>query len=301
MLKRLIGAVGALALVAGLVVALTGAGTATAATSTCPATFQVLHNDKIGSMNLPAGAYTVKVTNLSCAAASKLFANFLQDYDGDLPGGWRGNASARSFSNGRSSFSVSLKRGRTPVGPPSPSSPTTCPGTFSVLHNDAIGSISFPRGQYTIKLLRSGLSCSGASTFFAQFLDAPKGVPAPWTLTGSTGNGTFQDNMGGFAFSATRTGGGTGGGGRSSTSCGTFRVLHNDNIGSLYLPKGTYEIVLPAGSTMTCSAATKQFTAFLNAASLPRPWVLDAQTGGFSRGPGSSTTFGVDPVKGSIR
>ena len=28
------------------------------APATCPATFQVLHDDKIGSLSLPAGAYT---------------------------------------------------------------------------------------------------------------------------------------------------------------------------------------------------------------------------------------------------
>lgn len=300
MKKRTIAAAVVLAAVVAAAFALPGA--APAATNTCPATFQVLHNDKIGAMSLPAGAYTVRVTNLSCAASSQLFARFLDDYDGDLPQPWRANASAKSFSNGAgSSFAVALARGRRPNGPPTPANPTVCAGSFSVLANDRIGSVSLPKGQYTIRLLRSGLSCSGASSLFAQFLDLPSGPPAPWTISGTTGRATFQDNMGGFAFSATRTSSNTGGGGRSSTTCGTFTVEHNDNIGSLYLPKGKYEVTLPAGSTMTCATATRQFTAFLDAAALPRPWILDAQTGSFARGPGSKTTFAVDPVKGTVR
>jgi hypothetical protein len=271
------------------------ATTASAATR-CPATFQVLHNDRIGAMSLPAGAYYVTVSNLSCAQASTLFANFLRDYDGDLPYPWRGNASARSFTNGTSSFSVKLAR----QSPAQPSGATTCVGTFSVLNNDRIGTVALPQGQYVIKIQR-GMTCSAASTQFAQFLDSPSGVPAPWTIRGSSGNASFADNMGGFAFTATKTGGNTGGGGRSSTSCGTFTVVHNDHIGSLYVPKGGYEIVLPAGSTMTCALATRQFNAFLDAAALPSPWVLDAQTASFARGFGSTTTFGIDPIKGSLR
>jgi hypothetical protein len=285
------------ALVAGLAaVFVLPAANASAATR-CPATFQVLHNDKIGAMSLPAGAYYVTTSNLSCSSASTLFSEFLDDYDGDLPFPWRANASARSFTTGTSSFSVKLA---TPAPPAPPSGSTTCAGTFSVLHNDRIGPVAFPQGQYVIKIQR-GLTCSAASSQFAQFLDSPSGVPAPWTVTGSSGNGSFQDNMGGFAFTATKTSGGTGGGGRSSTSCGTFTVEHNDHISSLYLPKGGYEVTLPAGSTMSCSQATKQFTAFLNAAALPKPWVLDAQTATFARGYGSSTKFTIDPIKGSIR
>ena len=274
MLKRVRGGAGGGARGGGGARVLGGPGAATAATSTCPATFQVLHDDAIGAMKLPAGAYTIRTTNLGCAQASTLFASFLEDYDGDLPRPWRANASQRSFSNGRSSFRVTLARARTPSGPPTPSSPATCPGTFSVLHDDRIGSVAFPQGAYTVKLLRSGLTCSGASAFFARFLDNPRGVPAPWTLSGSSGRATFQDNMGGFGFSVAKTGSRTGGGGRSSTTCTTYTVEHDDHIGSLYVPKGKYEIVLPASSTMSCAAAQRQLTAFLNAGALPRPWVF---------------------------
>jgi hypothetical protein len=302
-LKRVMGTACAVVCAFGLAaVALPTGATAASSSTSCPATFQVLHNDRIGAMSLPAGAYTIRTTNLSCSSASALFSRFLADFDGVLPRPWTGNASTKSFSNGSGSgFSVKLVRGVTPPGPPTPARPVTCAGTFSVLANDRIGSISLPKGQYTIKLMSRGLSCSAASSFFARFLDSPSGVPAPWTISGSTGRATFKDNMGGLAFSATRTSSSTGGGGRSATTCGIFTVQHDDHIGSLFVPKGKYEVVLPAGSTMTCSAATKQLIAFLNAEALPRPWVVNAQTGSFAKGAGSTTTFGIDPVNGGIR
>jgi hypothetical protein len=294
------------ALVAGIAAALlVPAATAQAATR-CPATFQVLHNDQIGAMKLPAGAYNVSVTNLSCASASSLFAEFLSDYDGVLPFPWRTNPARKSFTNGASGFSVRLARGSpTPPAPPTPTAGYTCPGTFTVLHDDRIGTASLPAGQYTVKLLSSGLTCGSAATLFAQFLDYPSGrLPSPWTyanVSGTNPGASFANTPRGLGFRVDQTRGGTGGGGRSAVTCGIFRVLHNDHVGSLYVPKGSYEIVLPAGSTMTCGAATSQFNRFLDAASLPRPWILDAAAGTFSRGYGSRTTFGIDPIAGAIR
>ena len=58
---------------------------AAAAPLRCPATFQVLHNDRIGRLKLPAGPYRIRIIDnqaLGCKRASKLFAKFLQDFDG---------------------------------------------------------------------------------------------------------------------------------------------------------------------------------------------------------------------------
>lgn len=292
------------ALVAGLAAVFAlPAATASAATR-CPATFQVLHNDQIGAMKLPAGAYNVSVTNLSCASASTLFAEFLSDYDGHLPSPWRMNAARKSFSNGSSGFSVRLARSApTPPSPPTPASNYTCGGTFSVLHNDRIGAANLPAGQYTIQLLSGGITCASASTLFSTFLDYPSGrLPSPWTSAPVGSNGvSFVNDDNATSFRATFARRSTSGGGRSAVTCGTFRVLHNDNIGSLYVPRGTYEIVLPAGSTMTCGAATTQFTQFLDAAALPRPWILNASGATFTRGYGSTTSFGIDPISGTVR
>jgi hypothetical protein len=295
---------------AGLVTALAAvfalpAATADAATR-CPATFQVLHNDRIGAMSLPAGAYYVSVTNLTCAQASSLFAEFLSDYDGVLPYPWRANAARKSFTNGRSGFSVRLARSApTPPSPPTPTSVYTCGGTFSVLHNDRIGAANLPKGQYRVQLLSGGITCASASALFARFLDYPSGrLPSPWTSAPYGRNGvSFANGDNGTAFRAslTRRGSSTGGGGHAGYSCGIFRVLHNDHVGSLYVPKGSYEIVLPAGSTMTCASANKQFNAFLDAENLISPWLLNAQTAQFTRGYNSSTTFRIDPVAGNVR
>jgi hypothetical protein len=60
-----------------------------ASAATCPS-FRVLHNDRIGAASFPAGSYSMTTgtaASVSCAAASKLFTSFLEDYDGRLPGG----------------------------------------------------------------------------------------------------------------------------------------------------------------------------------------------------------------------
>ena len=59
--------------------------------TTCPGTFQVLHNDRIGTFAVPKGNYAITLLaarRLSCAKASSYFARFLQDFDGVLPRPW---------------------------------------------------------------------------------------------------------------------------------------------------------------------------------------------------------------------
>lgn len=277
------------------------AAPASAATK-CPATFQVLHDDHIGSMSLPAGPYAVNVTGLSCASASTLFTQFLADYDGVLPFPWIANPSARSFRRAGSSASFSVKPGRYPPTPPSGN--VTCSGTFSVLHNDQIGSRPFPKGAYTLRVYNKSFTCQRVSQWFAQFLDDYQGdLARPWTIgappAGSVG-GSFSVPAG-RVFTALRSSSNTGGGGHTpsgGTTCpGTFSVLHDDHIGSLYLPKGPYVVSLIQGDTLTCTQASQQFTRFLNAASMPSPWVLDAASGTFTRGIGSSAGFRIKPAR----
>lgn len=80
---------------------------------------------------------------------------------------------------------------------------------------------------------------------------------------------------------------------------GTFRVLHNDMIGRLQLPKGPYRITLLRGRALSCKGASKLFASFLQdvTGALPRPWVVNVQTGTFTRGRGSRTGFRVKPVR----
>ena len=153
----------------------------------CPSTFRVLHNDRIGAAVLPQGQYviTIQATNLSCASASSLFTQFLSDYDGKLPKGWRvnpqGSGKASFNQNGQPGFSVARSKG----GMNKPSTyGDVCPGSFRVLHDDTIGPLSFPRGGYRIVIPRGVvIQCGAAFKLFKQFLNRPAGnLPKGWAL-----------------------------------------------------------------------------------------------------------------------
>jgi hypothetical protein len=193
----------ALPVMAMLAIALAMPARGEAATANCPATFRVLHDDQIGKLKLPAGNYRVTLLDdrlLTCQQASKLFAQFLQDYDGRLGGGWRVDARTATFSkpNG-AGFSVKRVQrqtgsggGRHPSGNAAP-----CP-TFRVLHNDRIGSVNFPKGTYQMTAL-GGLACTKASTLFADFLQRFEGnLPGRWRLNGKTA--TFLRGSSGKGF-----------------------------------------------------------------------------------------------------
>lgn len=165
----------------------------------CPGTFRVLHDDTIGKMELPKGKYTVTVRNekrLSCNYAFDLFRQFLQDYDGKLPDGWRVRARRKEFFQPKTGDAFAVRRakggggggGHTPSG-------ATCPNLFSVLHDDRIGKLSVPKGKYQLTLLAVGrLSCDRASKLFAKFLEDWDGVlPNGWQL--DVGTATFYKTL----------------------------------------------------------------------------------------------------------
>ena len=182
-----------------------------AAPQSCP-TFRVLHDDRIGMLRLPEGVYNMRTSNpskISCARASQLFTQFLEDYNGILPSPWR--YEVISVGNGRfirgsrgPSFRVSRSTGGGGGGGGGggrhPDSGRRCPGTFMVLHNDRIGKLRLPRGEYTITLLQLGtLSCSQASRNFTRFLNAWSGnLPEPWVLYPQ--NGAFRRGSKGPGF-----------------------------------------------------------------------------------------------------
>ena len=183
---------------------------ATAAPQNCP-TFRVLHDDRIGMLQLPRGTYNMRTSNankIPCAQASRLFTQFLEDYNGVLPSPWR--YEVISVGNGRfirgrrgPSFRVSHARGGGGGGGGGgrhPDSGRRCPGTFMVLHNDRIGKLRLPRGEYTITLLQlRELSCRQASRNFTRFLNAPSGnLPDPWVLY--PGSGSFRRGPNGPGF-----------------------------------------------------------------------------------------------------
>ena len=305
----------ALLVSAAALLAPAAASAQTGGAATCPATFQVLHDDKIGALSLPAGAYTVTVLDsarLSCQHASDLFRQFLEDWDGRLPRPWRFSVEATgrgTFTRGAGStlgFSVAPASnhggggggGHHPHG-------TACPGTFRVLHNDRIGSFRIPAGNYQITLLSYGrISCARASRLFAQFLQDFDGtLPRPWILDSETGSFMRGARNVGFRIKElvgppSPSGGGGGTHPTGSRCGGTFRVLNNDRIGRLMLPRGRYTITLLSGGGLSCSGASRLFTEFLQdfTGVLPRPWVVNNRTATFTRGSGSNRGFRVKYV-----
>lgn len=264
---------------------------ARAAAATCPATFTVLNNDHIGKVSFPAGQYRIATNQLSCAAASQLFSRFLSDYDGVLPKPWQLIGNIRRFQavGTASEFQV------TPLAP-RPTS-TTCPGSYTVLHNDHIGAMSVPAGRWQITLLSTrGLSCTQAAQQLTTFLDYDWSgrLPRPWTM--NTQTRTFQTSPAN-GFRITYLGSNGGGGGHTpsgQTRCpSTFQVLHNDRVGALPLPKGPYVIYTWGG--ISCSQATSYFRQFLSAPgdALPPQWVEVPDTGSFILG---GSGFRVKPA-----
>jgi uncharacterized membrane protein len=183
--KRLAAAF-SLALAAALsILALSGAAPASAAT--CPS-FKVLHNDRIGPANLPAGEYSMTAEpGLSCKAASELFTRFLEDWDGNLPKPWRvvpGGTGKASFTRGNlPGFSVARSGGggNNELG-------RLCTDDYTVNAGTEVGPLFFAKGEYALYLPpRSGITCRRASILFTRFLAAPQGqLPFPWRVQTQT-------------------------------------------------------------------------------------------------------------------
>jgi hypothetical protein len=181
-----------------------------------------------------------------------------------------------------------------------------CAGTFRVLHDDHIGRLALPRGNYRITILASGMpSCAQASALFTRFLEDYDGVlPGSWRV--GVANSTFV-RAPGVGFHVARVGGGgggeeereAGGGGRhGGLFCpSTFRVLGNDRIGQLRLAKGPYWIVLLQRRGLTCTQASTLFTRFLQDFNgvLPAPWILEPHTASFRRS-ATGAGFRVKPA-----
>lgn len=68
----------------------------------------------------------------------------------------------------------------------------------------------------------------------------------------------------------------------TAASCPSFRVLHDDRIGPAVLPAGNYKVMIAPSSGLTCPAASKLFTRFLEDYDgvLPSPWRVSAQGSG---------------------
>ena len=173
-------------------------------------------------------------------------------------------------------------------------------GQFRVMHNDKISGVSFPAGPYN--MVNSGMSCSQTTKYFQQFLEAGK-VSKGWQVKNLSGNrkrftklGTNPtvDFQATAASDPTPTPGGL-------TCPGTFRVLHNDQIGAMKLPAGSYTITLASHNTpgLDCASASHAFTYFLNndwAGNLPHPWKMNVAAKSFYMNNTPSDGFSVKRV-----
>jgi hypothetical protein len=302
----------AVAVLAVAALAAPGAAGAQAVPAACPATFEVLHDDDVGALYLPKGHYTITLLDpaaLSCAEASDLLRQFLEDWDGKLPRPWVVEPASERFTrgaNGAVGFTLSPAGGggggggggHYPNG-------AACPGTFTVLHDEHIGDFFVPKGDYRLTLLSVGrITCSQAAAYFARFLADYDGVlPTPWFLDEETASFMRGSRNVGFRIKGwvgpVHPGGGGNGTHPSGDRCpGTFRVLNDDSIGKLRLRKGAYRITL-VNHGLSCRRASQLFRSFLQdyEGDLPRPWKLDLQTATFTRGGSRSPGFRVKPAR----
>jgi hypothetical protein len=263
-----------LSIVAGSASAAAPAGVGTPVA--CPGTFQVLHNDHVGSLSLPAGPYVITANNVSCTQASSLFTRFLNQWTGKLSGGWV--VTANGFRKGSTYFTVARSHHVTPGG-------NACPGQFSVLHNTRIGPGVYAQGNYTLILLKkstSHFSCQTASRTFAYFLNTRYSKPLPFPWVQNTKTRTFTEKTNGVGFSvkpvialgAPQTGPKvTAGGGETvGTPCKPLvKVGRGARIDGFVLNKGSYQVW--AIGNLSCAKARNDVArAVALRTKLPKGW-----------------------------
>ena len=290
-----------LALAGVLILGLVYANSGHAATVTCPGTFQVEHNDKVGVLSLPQGPYTVTATNLSCAASSQLFTQFLNDWDGRLPGGWRPTAQGvghGTFVGPRGQAFVVQQTGSSGGG----GNGLVCPVRFSLNQNDRIGPMVMKKGLYIIDRLGPlAPSCASDATLLKQFLMDFDGIlPNGWILLPN--DGSFVRGSLSYGFRVEPDPDHGGGGNKYPTNTlrcsATFRVVNNDRIGALRFLAGNYWVSIYKGTGITCPQSSKLFASFLQRTDgkLPPPWVISVSTGSFRRGSNSPYGFVAKPA-----
>lgn len=276
---------------AALVLSVAFASTSTAAT-TCPS-FHVLHNDSIGKVKIPAGMYSVAPTGVTCKNSTTLIARFLGDYDGVLPDTWTVAASGKTvtFTKGTSGEEIVMKRGYSPSGGGSSNRQNgRCPGTFTVLHNDRVGSMALKAGQYQITT--TGLYCWFDASKLAYFLDYTEGskLPKPWTVDAAM----MKIERSPDHYFTLKYVGRTSGGGHSHA--GMIRCSSKVDITTASVLAG---ISFTAGSHVlnvapgtTCAGATKMFEGWLAAGAVNNSWKVDSATATFTL---NSKSFQVEP------
>jgi|1186.fasta_scaffold137599_1 hypothetical protein len=196
-----------LLLVLALAVALAVRPPEANASTSCPAAFRVLHNDRVGALSLPAGSYRIRVQGLSCGRAANLFPVFLNDYDGRLPGGWtvgvRGSGRG-VFRNGAASFSVTRRSSSGGGGGPVVN--LTCAGTFTVPAPTQAGLLPLPAGGYRLTRLSTiSPTCGQATQLLTGFVgQSTQLLPGGWVSLPDDGAFVNGSTTYGFRVDAVR-------------------------------------------------------------------------------------------------
>jgi hypothetical protein len=290
---------------AALVAAILLAATATRATAvtredgitSCPGSFHVLHDNRVGSIELPAGAYAFRAAGLDCPTAASLFAQFLTKVSGILPVPWTvtstGPGQATFHGPDLTGFSVSRTGplvGRAESGGGG-GADLSCSTAYRLLHRDRIRSLRLARGRYRITLTgrSGGMTCARAARLLTEFSEDFDGkLPRRWVLLPKTR--TFVRDTVSYGFRIARWTGKDGSGGptsRRERRCpGWFLVVHFNRVGVLNFPPGRYYLDVRG---MTCARAVVLFPALLLAPpdALPAPWTLSPSTGTFRDGAAS--------------
>ncbi len=159
----------------------------------CPY-FTLLDDDRIGTLTLKAGRYTMRLLSgrLPCAQAARDFHDFLYDTNG-LPFPWRAEAKVVNdvtFRRGATSsygFRVRRTYEATSGGGSYPAAgQLRCPGTFLVQNPNRIGKLEVPKGMHRITVF-GGVTCKQAIDGFKVFLGRPSGeLPSPWRVRPAT-------------------------------------------------------------------------------------------------------------------
>ncbi len=185
------------ALAAALLVAALAAPQARAAT--CP-DFTILHDDRIDGVSFPHGRYNVtNVQGIACQSTTSLLQKFLQS--GKTSQGWKVSSNG-TFSNRSQTFRISRGGGGSGGGG-GHGGRVVCPSPFRVLHNDRIGDLRIPAGQYRITTRR--ISCQDASSQFTRFLQYPSGnLPDNWKVRALKAK--FRNSNTGESFRIKRVG-----------------------------------------------------------------------------------------------
>ncbi len=179
-----------------------------------------------------------------------------------------------------------------------------CPNSFRVLHDDSIGKLKLPKGNYTITLLdKKKLTCTKAAHLFSRFLEDYDGnLPGKWRVKAKQAAFLKGNTGAGFTVKKGKPSGGGGGGGRHPDSGGkqcpdTFRVLHNDSIGELKFPAGSYYLTRLTTDSPSCARVTKLFAKFLQDYEGNVPgWRINVSKAQFTRKGSGGKGFRVKPA-----